>query len=150
MLAIGQLAPDFTLKDQRGNDVTLSDLRGQKVVLSFHPLAWTSVCTLQMQDLEARRNEWQRLGAVALGLSVDSQPCKKAWAEAIGVVHTPLLADFWPHGAVAQACDVFRPRHGTSERAVLILDAEGVVRWTKLYPVAERPDIDEVVAACAR
>jgi len=99
---VGDIAPDFTLKDQNERDVTLSDFRGKKkVVLSFHPLAWTSVCRDQMQDLEKHRENFDRLDSVALGLSVDSVPCKRAWAEAIGVEETPLLADFWPHGGDA-------------------------------------------------
>ena len=73
-LEVGDLAPDFTLKDQNDQEVTLSALRGKKVILSFHPLAWTRVCAIQMQDLEKHREEIERLGAVALGLSVDAVP----------------------------------------------------------------------------
>ncbi len=144
---VGDVAPDFTLKDQNEQEVTLSALRGKKVLLSFHPLAWTRVCAIQMQDLEKYREEMDRLGAVALGLSVDSVPCKKAWAEAIGVRETPLLADFWPHGGVAQAYGIFREKNGFSERAVFIVDAEGVVRFKKIYPMREVPDIGEILKA---
>lgn len=144
---VGDMAPDFRLKDQHGRAVALSELRGRRVVLSFHPLAWTSVCTQQMQDLEAHHAELEAMGAVALGLSVDSVPCKKAWAEAIGVKETALLADFWPHGGVARAYGLFREADGFSERAVLVVDAGGAVVWRKVYPLGERPDIDEVLQA---
>ncbi len=143
----GDVAPDFTLKDQNEREVTLSALRGKKVVLSFHPLAWTRVCAIQMQDLEKKRAAMERLGAVALGLSVDSVPCKKAWAESLGIQETRLLADFWPHGGVAQAYGIFREKNGFSERAVFILDAEGVVRFKKIYPMREVPDIGEILKA---
>jgi peroxiredoxin len=121
-LAVGEIAPDFTLKDQNENEITLSDLKGKNVALSFHPLAWTSVCAMQMQDLEKHKADFDRLGTVALGLSVDSAPCKKAWAENIGVAETQLLADFWPHGGVADTYGIFRKMLGFSERAVFIVD----------------------------
>jgi len=106
-IEVGNVAPDFTLEDQSEREVTLSEFKGKKrVVLSFHPLAWTSVCRAQMQDLEKHRVDFDRLNCVAIGLSVDSVPCKKAWAEAIDVKETPLLADFWPHGGVAEAYDI--------------------------------------------
>ncbi|MGB9776193.1 MAG: peroxiredoxin [Anaerolineae bacterium] len=144
---VGDVAPDFTLKDQNEQEVTLSALRGKKVVLSFHPLAWTRVCAIQMQDLEKHREEMERLGAVALGLSVDAVPTKKAWAESLGIRETRLLADFWPHGGVAQAYGIFREKNGFSERAVFIVDAEGVVRFKKIYPMREPPDIEEILKA---
>lgn len=148
-LEVGDPAPDFTLKDQNDQEVTLSALRGKKVVLSFHPLAWTRVCAIQMQDLEKHREDMERLGAVALGLSVDSVPCKKAWAESLGIQETRLLADFWPHGGVARAYGIFREKNGFSERAVFIVDAEGVIRFKKIYPMREVPDIGEILAALA-
>jgi peroxiredoxin len=148
-LGVGDPAPDFTLKDQNDQEVTLSALRGKKVVLSFHPLAWTRVCAMQMQDLEKHREDMERLGAVALGLSVDSVPCKKAWAESLGIQETRLLADFWPHGGVARAYGIFREKNGFSERAVFIVDAEGVIRFKKIYPMREVPDIGEILAALA-
>jgi peroxiredoxin len=148
-LGVGDPAPDFTLKDQNDQEVTLSALRGKKVVLSFHPLAWTRACAIQMQDLEKHREDMERLGAVALGLSVDSVPCKKAWAESLDIQETRLLADFWPHGGVARAYGIFREKNGFSERAVFIVDAEGVIRFKKIYPMREVPDIGEILAALA-
>ncbi|MBO9370612.1 MAG: peroxiredoxin [Chloroflexi bacterium] len=148
-LEVGDPAPDFTLKDQNDQEVTLSALRGKKVVLSFHPLAWTRVCAIQMQDLEKHRAEMERWGAVALGLSVDAVPTKKAWAESLGIQETRLLADFWPHGGVARAYGIFREKNGFSERAVFIVDAEGIIRFKKIYPMREVPDIGEILTALA-
>jgi len=147
-IEVGNVAPDFTLEDQSEREVTLSEFKGKKrVVLSFHPLSWTSVCRDQMQDLEKHREDFNKLNCVALGLSVDSVPCKKAWAEAIGVKETPLLADFWPHGGVAEAYDIFREKNGFSERAVLIVDHKGMIRFKKIYPIREVPDIGEILKA---
>ena len=145
-LKAGDSAPDFTLKDNHGKDVTLSDLKGKQVVLGFHPLAWTAVCAQQMKDLEANAEKMEKLNAVALGISVDSTFCKKAWAESLGIKKTRLISDFWPHGAVAVEYGIFRDAHGTSERAVFVLDKEGGVKFRKVYPIAEVPDIDEIMA----
>jgi peroxiredoxin len=147
---VGEVAPDFTIKDNHGKDVNLGRQRGKKVVLGFHPLAWTAVCAQQMKDLEANSDRFAKAGAIAYGLSVDSTFCKKAWAEHLGIEKTQLLSDFWPHGAVAAAYGVFRDAHGTSERAVFIVDEKGTVRFRKIYPIAEVPDIEEIVAAVGR
>jgi alkyl hydroperoxide reductase subunit AhpC len=87
------------------------------------------------------------MNAVALGLSVDSSAAKKAWAQDIGVVDTRLLADFYPHGEVAQAYGVFNEEKGSSERGVFVIDEGGVVRWKKVYPRSEVPNIDEILKA---
>ncbi len=83
IVRVGTAAPRLALKDQDGDLVNLTALQGKRVLLSFHPLAWTEVCRLQMQALEARATDFTRLGTVPLGVSVDPVPCKKAWAEAI-------------------------------------------------------------------
>ena len=142
----GAKAPDFTLKDQMENDLNLASLRGKKVLLSFHPLAWTNVCAEQMKSLEANREELEQHNTVALGLSVDAVPCKGAWAKELGIEHTRILADFWPHGAVAAAYGIFRDKNGFSERANIIIDENGTVIFTKVYPIRELPDIQEILA----
>ena len=147
---VGMKAPDFALKDQNSKPVRLSDLAGKKVVLGFHPLAWTPVCALQMGDLEANADKLAELGAVAFGISVDSEPCKKAWAASLGITRTSLLADFWPHGGVALLYGVFMDRLGTSQRCVFVLSADGTVRFKKVYPIRERPDINEIIAEVAK
>lgn len=145
-ITIGVTAPDFTLKDQGENDLTLSSLKGKKVLLSFHPLAWTNICAEQMKSLEANTNELEQLNTVALGLSVDAVPCKAAWAGELGLKHTRILADFWPHGAVAAAYGIFREKNGFSERANIIIDEKGTIIFVKVYPIKELPDIQEILS----
>ncbi|HVP57166.1 MAG TPA: peroxiredoxin [bacterium] len=142
---VGDAAPDFTLKDHKGREVKLSAHRGKTVILGFHPLAWTPVCAKQMKDLEANAVAFEERGAVAFGLSVDSSPSKHAWAESLGITKTPLLADFWPHGGVAGKYGIFREADGFSERAVFIIDPQGKVRFKKIYPIKQVPDIKEIM-----
>jgi len=145
-LSVGATVKDFTLKDQNGQDFKLSSFKGKKVLLSFHPLAWTSICAKQMQALEKHLNVFDQAGTVAVGLSVDSVPCKAAWAKSLKVKKTRLLSDFWPHGKVAAALGLFR-KEGFSERANILVDEKGKISWIKVYPVRELPDIREVLAA---
>ncbi len=141
----GDTAPDFMLKDQDGKDFQLSVHRGKKVLLSFHPLAWTAVCTQQMQSLEANFATFVMLNVVPAGLSVDAIPSKKAWADNIGVKRIPLLADFWPHGEVAKLFDIFRDKNGFSERANIIVNEAGRITLLKIYPIGQLPDIEEII-----
>ena len=145
-LAVGSKVKDFTLKDQNGQDFKLSAFKGKKVLLSFHPLAWTSICAKQMQALEKNVKVFEKAGAVAVGLSVDSVPSKAAWAKSLKISKTSLLADFWPHGKVAAALGLFR-KEGFSERANILVDEKGKVSWIKVYPIRELPDIRELLAA---
>ncbi len=146
-LTVGDEAPNFAIPDQDGELFHLADQQGKKVILSFHPLAFTGVCALQMQDLEAQRAAIEARNAIAVGISVDSRPAKKAWAEQLGIQHTRLLADFWPHGEVARLYGIFREDDGISERAVFIVDEQGRIAWLKIYPISQRPDIQEILAA---
>ncbi len=145
MISIGTKVPEFELKDQHGQSFSPANLRGRLVLLSFHPFAWTGVCQRQMEALEMNVSIFEGLHAVAFGVSVDSSPCKKAWAKSMNVIRTSLLADFWPHGGLAKALGIFREDDGISERANVVLDAHGVVQWIKVYPIGESPDIQEVV-----
>ncbi|BCV22061.1 redoxin domain-containing protein [Moorella sp. Hama-1] len=141
----GELAPDFTLMDNRNNPIHLSKLRGQKVLLSWHPLAWTSVCAEQMKALENKLAEFKNLQTMPLGLSVDAVPTKNAWAKHLEIANVSLLADFWPHGSVAKEYGLFRDKEGFSERANVILDEDGRVIWVKVYGIHELPDLSEVI-----
>jgi peroxiredoxin len=145
-LSVGSKVKDFVLKDQDGQDFKLSAFAGKKVLLSFHPLAWTSICAKQMQALEKNLKVFEKAGTVAVGLSVDSVPCKAAWAKSLKVKKTRLLADFWPHGKVASSLGLLR-KEGFSERANILVDEKGKIAWLKVYPVRELPDIREVMAA---
>ncbi len=145
MLQVGSFAPDFSLKDQNGETLQLSQLKGKKVLLSFHPLAWTSVCADQMKSLHENYDEFEKLNTVPLGLSVDPVPSKKAWAEALGLKKLKILSDFWPHGEVAKLYGIFREKDGFSERANIIIDENGKIVFFKVYPIRELPDITEII-----
>jgi peroxiredoxin len=146
-ITVGETAPDFTLKDQYGEDFMLSAHKGKKVLLSFHPLAWTGVCTQQMKSLEDNYKAFISLNTVAVGLSVDAVPAKKAWSDSMGLKQLKILSDFWPHGGVAKAYGLFREHGGTSERANVIVDEKGKVAWVKVYEISQLPPIDEVINA---
>jgi len=144
MLAIGKKVKDFTLKGQDNKDVCLSDYQGKNVLLSFHPLAWTPVCAKQMKTLEKSKKTFDKYNTMAFGLSVDSVPSKSAWAKSLRIKNTKLLADFWPHGGVAKSLGILRAE-GFSERANILLDEKGCIRWIKIYPIGQLPDIGEVL-----
>ncbi len=145
MIEIGAKAPDFSLKDQNGKTVKLSSFKGSKVLLSFRPLAWTSVCHDQMRLLEENHLRFDGLHTVALGMGVDSAPSNKAWAQSMDIKNTRLLADFWPHGEVAKAYGVFRDKDGFSERANIIIDENQKVIFARVYPTAQLPDFEEII-----
>ncbi|HEX9902491.1 MAG TPA: redoxin domain-containing protein [Acidobacteriota bacterium] len=146
LIKIGDIAPDFTLKDQAKHDVTLSALRGQRVLLSWHPLAWTKVCAEQMKSVEKHFEDMEKLNTVPLGLSVDTVPSKAAWAKELGLSRLRLLSDFWPHGVAAQSYDLFRAKEGFSERANIIIDQEGKIIFIKIYDLPQLPDIEEILS----
>jgi peroxiredoxin len=137
---------DFRLKDQNGKDFHLAAFRGKRVLLSFHPLAWTPVCAQQMQSLENNKRALDDLNTVAVGLSIDSVPCKAAWARSLKIKKTRLLSDFWPHGALAKSLGILRAE-GFSERANILLDEAGKVMFVKIYPIRQLPDIRKILAA---
>lgn len=144
-LKAGDQAPDFTLKNQYGQDISLSSFKGKKVLLSFHPLAWTSICEIQMRALEAKNADLEKLNTVALGISVDSVPCKKEWAEYLELEHTDILSDFWPHGDMAKRYDLFIEKAGISGRANILIDEKGKVELVRVYEIPEIPDIEEII-----
>ena len=143
---VGDPAPDFTLKDQTGVDVTLSSFRGKKhVALIFHPLAFTSICNVQMPGYSKERQTFDGLNAQVLGISVDSVPAHRAWAELLGGIDYPMLADFYPHGAVSEKYGVLRP-DGVSERATLVIDRDGIIRHFEIHEMGVVPDQAKLVA----
>jgi peroxiredoxin len=148
-LRAGDRAREFVLYDQHDNEVRLSRFAGKKVVLSFHPFAWTIVCAEQMRALEANWKKMVSLNAVALGISIDTPPSKNAWARELGVRNTLLLSDFWPHGEVAKTYGLFDETHGYSERANIILDEGHRVILVRRYPIAELPDVEEILQVLA-
>lgn len=143
---VGDRAKDFALKDQNEKELRLAEQKGKKVLLSFHPMAWTTVCAKQMKSLEDNKATFDSLNTVAVGISVDSIPSKKAWADSLGIKETSLLSDFWPHGEVAKMFGIFRNKSGISERANIIVDEEGEITFVKVYPIPELPDINEIIS----
>ena len=150
-MKVGDEAPDFELRSHKGGTVKLSDFRGRtNVVLAFHPLAFTPVCATQMCGYESDLARFEEAGAVVLGVSIDAQPAKAAWAKTLGPISYDLLSDFHPHGGVAASYGVLRPVEGFSERAIFIIDKKGKVAWSKVYAISEQPANSEVLAALER
>jgi peroxiredoxin len=141
----GEKAPDFILFDHNKKEFKLSDYKGKRVLLSFHPLAWTSICAQQMQTLEQNQNNFNKLNTVAVGVNIDSIPSKKAWAEVLKIKNTSLLSDFWPHGDIAKLYRVFRKKDGFSERANIIINEKQKIDFVRIYEISELPNIIEIL-----
>ena len=133
MIEPGAPAPDFALDDQDGQTISLGDLRGQAIVLAFYPLDFSPVCTDQLNVYQEVLTELAAEGATLYGISVDSAFAHKAFRERLGITF-PLLADFNPKGEVARRYGVFREADGISERALVLIDEQGIVRWSHLSP----------------
>jgi mycoredoxin-dependent peroxiredoxin len=132
MIQEGAQAPEFTLKDQNNQDVRLADLRGRKaVLLVFYPLAFTGTCQGELTEIRDNLPSYENSQVQVLTVSVDSAYSHKIWAEREGF-QFPLLADFWPHGAVAQAYGVFNEAAGFANRGTFIIDREGIVRFAEM------------------
>ena len=128
-LTIGQEAPDFTLKNQFGEDVSLSSFRGKKnVVVLFYPFAFSGICTGELCTLRDDLGAYQNDDTELLAISCDAMYSQKAFAEAEGYKFS-LLADFWPHGEVSKAYGVFNEDRGLAIRGTFIVDKEGKLRW---------------------
>src|SRR5690349_17958339 len=145
-IAVGQAAPDFTLKDQNQKDVKLSEFRGKNVVIVFYPLDWSPVCTNEHACFVNDLKQFEKLNAQVLGVSVDSVWSHKAYAEKMGIKY-PLLADFQPRGAAAEKYGVFLADKGITGRAIVIVNKEGKVAWAKNYEIPVVPDVKEVASA---
>jgi len=145
----GDTAPDFTLEDQARNPVTLSSFRGKRnIVLVFYPLSFTSLCSVQVPGYNQEQPNFEEHEAQVLGISVDSSAVHKAFAESVGV-EFPLLADFYPHGAVAAAYGVLRPE-GFAERATFVIDKQGIVRHAEIHDIGRVPDRSKAMEALRR
>ena len=143
----GTPAPDFALPAADGTIVRLSELRGSPVAVVFYPLDWSPGCSVQLELYEQEYDEFASRGIQLLGISVDSIYSHGAWAAVRGIRY-PLLSDFQPRGETARAYNVWRDADGHSERAVYLIDADGVIRWAHVSErLKELPDFDELVAA---
>jgi peroxiredoxin (alkyl hydroperoxide reductase subunit C) len=125
-------APDFTLKDQNNQEVRLSDFQGRKnVLLVFYPLAFTGTCQSELCAIRDNLNDFDNDTTQVLSVSVDSVFSHKVWADQQGY-QFPLLADFWPHGAVAQAYGVFNEEKGVAYRGTFVIDRAGVISFSEM------------------
>jgi peroxiredoxin len=146
---VGQLAPDFELKDQHGTPVRLSSFRGKKnVVLVFYPLAFSGVCTGELTAMRDEFPEATRDDVELLTVSVDSGFALRAWSDAESFAFS-LLSDFWPHGDVARSYGVFDDNRGIATRGTFVIDTDGVVRWKVVNPVPQARDIADYQKALA-
>ena len=151
-LKVGDEAPDFDLPAVVGNirqRVKLSNYRGKNVVLVFYPADWTPVCTAELPAFNAELEKFAGYGADVIGISVDSIPSHMAWQrKEIGVLDIPLASDFFPHGEVVSKFGLLRegdPLPGVSERAIFVVDKQGRIVFTKLYPLDRQPDPEEII-----
>jgi peroxiredoxin len=149
-LAVGTPAPDFTLRDANNEPISLHDFRGSPVVLIFYPLDWSPTCSDQLSLYQSELGEFERYGAKLLGISVDSIYSHGAWAAVRGITY-PLLADFEPKGEVARMYHVWRPGDDFSERALYVVDGEGIIRYAHVSPrLGHIPDIYELYRALSQ
>ena len=146
MLQPGTRAPDFELPAGPDERVSLRSLRGRPAVLAFYPADWSPVCGDQLALYNEVLDEFEGLDARLVGVSVDGAWCHRAYAEA-RKLKFPLLADFEPKGAVSRAFGVYDEQWGTSRRALFVLDADGVIRWSYLSPIDVNPGADGILAA---
>ena len=142
----GTTAPDFELPSTPDQTVSLAEFRGRPVILAFYPEDWSPVCSDQMALYQELLPEFQRFNAELLGISVDGVWSHLAFASDRNL-QFPLLADFEPKGEVARAYQAYRAEDGTSERALYVIDADGIVRWSYVSPVDVNPGADGILRA---
>jgi peroxiredoxin len=145
-LGAGTVAPDFTLPNQAGEPASLSDSRGRPVVLVFYPAAWSPVCGDQLTLYNEVLPLFEEHDAQVLAISVDGKWCHRAFAEERNI-RFPLLADFEPKGAVARLYGVYDAENGLARRALFVLDAAGIIRWSHVSPSDVNPGADGILNA---
>lgn len=145
-LQVGDPAPDFTLRDQHGRRTSLSALRGERaVVIVFFPFAFSGVCTGELRELRERADQIAQAGAQLLAVSCDPMFALRAFADQDGLEFA-LLSDFWPHGEVASAYEVFDQEHGCPTRSSFVVDREGIVRWSVRNPMGEPREVADYLS----
>ncbi|NDH19273.1 MAG: peroxiredoxin [Actinobacteria bacterium] len=147
-LEVGTTAPDFTLRNQFGQEVSLSDFRGKKVVVMFYPFAFTNTCTGEMCAIRDRIGDFDNDNTVMVSISCDAPASLKVFAETEGLTHQ-LLSDFWPHGEVSRAYEAFWEKTGFATRATYVLDRDGVIRWSVVNGPGEARNPDDYTSALA-
>jgi len=146
IIEAGRQAPDFSLHTTPDQNVGLRDFRGRNVVLAFYPADWSPVCSDQLPIYSELLPEFRKLGAEVLGISVDGAWCHLAFAKHRNL-RFPLLSDFEPKGEVARTYDVYRKGEGVSERALFVIDREGMIRWSYVSPIGVNPGADGILEA---
>ena len=147
--AIGQQAPDFTLRDQHGARVSLSSHRGNKaVVVMFYPFAFSGVCTGELTEVRDNLSAFESDDVSLLAVSCDPMFALRVFAEREGLTF-PLLSDFWPHGEVATSYGVFNPDRGCAHRSTFIVDQRGVLRWAVHNQMSDARDLERQAAVLA-
>jgi len=142
----GVQAPHFSLPTTPDQKVSLSDFRGQPVVMVFYPADWSPVCSDQLGLYNELKTEFSEFDAQLLGISVDGVWCHLAFSKD-RKLHIPLLADFEPKGAVARQYGVYREKDGEAERALFVIDPQGIIRWSHVSPVGINPGADGILKA---
>jgi peroxiredoxin len=142
----GVPAPDFSLPSTPDQKVSLSELRGKPVVLVFYPADWSPVCSDQLGLYNELQPEFSEFDAQIIGISVDGIWCHLAFGKD-RKFHTPLLADFEPKGAVARLYGVYNEKIGEAERALFVIDSEGLIRWSYVSPIGINPGADGIFKA---
>ncbi len=142
----GTRAPEFKLKSTPDQTVSLSEFRGQPVILAFYPADWSPVCGDQMALYNEILPEFQNYNAALIGISVDGVWCHAAFARD-RKLHFPLLADFEPKGDVARQYGVYRDGDGICERALFVIDADGIIRWSYVSPLGVNPGANGILNA---
>jgi peroxiredoxin len=142
---VGDTAPDFTLPSINGEQISLETYRGEKnVMLSFVPAAWTPVCSDQWPGYNILQDVFDQYETIILGITADNVPTLHSWVLAMGGLWFPVLSDFWPHGRTADTYGVFRT-DGTTERALIFIDKEGVIRFIHVEDINIRPPLETVI-----
>ena len=144
-LKVGDRAPNFVLPSLSGEEISLREYRGKKnVIISFVPAAWTPVCSDQWPGYNIAKSLFDKNDAILLGITVDNIPTLFAWTNEMGELWFPVLSDFWPHGEVAKKYGVLRS-DGVSERAIFIIDKQGVLRYIDIHDINKRPKLEVII-----
>ncbi len=146
ILHAGTKAPDFSLNVTPDEKITLSELRGKPVILAFYPADWSPVCGDQMALYNEVLPEFEKFGAELIGISVDGAWCHAAYAKDHHL-HFPLAADFEPKGTVARAYGAYREKEGFCERALFVIDKNGLITWSYCSPIQVNPGADGILQA---
>ncbi|MVN23459.1 redoxin domain-containing protein [Mucilaginibacter arboris] len=146
MLQKGTKAPEFELSSGDGENISLQDFKGKNLIMAFYPADWSPVCSDEMALFNEMLKYFSKYEAVLVGVSVDSKWCHQAFSKSRNL-HFPLLADFEPKGEISKKYGVYDEKEGTSDRALFVIDKEGVIAWSYLSPVGTNPGADGILEA---